>query len=198
MAAMACIEALPVPAGGQQAREGGRFRPGVSGNPRGRPTGSRNQATLAAAALLDGEAEAITRKAIELTLAGDPVARTDGETPDGEMLSRLDEALAHSERTGERWLEAELHRRKGEALRILAPGRPAEAEACFAHALALARRREARFWELRAATSLARFHRDRGRSGDARDLLAPVYDWFTEGFDTPDLIETKALLDTLT
>ena len=74
LVAMACIETLPVPAGQQQEREGGRFRPGVSGNPRGRPVGSRNHATLAAAALLEGEAEAITRKAVELALAGDPVA----------------------------------------------------------------------------------------------------------------------------
>jgi hypothetical protein len=71
---MSCIEALPVPAGEQQDRDRGRFRPGVSGNPRGRPPGSRNHATLAAAALLEGEAEAITRKAVELALAGDPVA----------------------------------------------------------------------------------------------------------------------------
>lgn len=68
------IETLPVPAGEQQARDRGRFRPGVSGNPRGRPVGSHNHATLLAATLLEGEAEAITRKAVELALAGDPMA----------------------------------------------------------------------------------------------------------------------------
>jgi predicted ATPase len=72
-----------------------------------------------------------------------------------------------------------------------------EAEACFQRALAVAREQEAKLFELRAATSLARLWRDRGKRDKARDLLAPVYGWFTEGFDTVDLKKAKALLDEL-
>jgi predicted ATPase len=74
----------------------------------------------------------------------------------------------------------------------------AEAEDSFCRALALARRQGARFWELRAAMSMARLWRDQGKRDEARELLAPVYGWFTEGFDTRDLKEAKAVLDTLT
>ena len=74
----------------------------------------------------------------------------------------------------------------------------AEAEECFERALAVARAQQAKSWELRAATSLARLWRDQGKRDALRDLLAPVYGWFTEGFDTPDLKEAKALLDALT
>jgi predicted ATPase len=112
----------------------------------------------------------------------------------GEALSVLDEALARVDRLEEHWFEAELHRLKGEALLILSPKRAAEAEACYEQALAIARSQSAKLWELRAATSLARLWRDQGRPDDARALLAPVYDWFTEGFDTADLKEAKALL----
>ena len=73
----------------------------------------------------------------------------------------------------------------------------AKAEACFEHALAVARAQQAKSWELRAATSMARLWRDQGKRDQARDLLAPVYGWFTEGFDTLDLQEAKALLDAL-
>ena len=73
----------------------------------------------------------------------------------------------------------------------------AEAEACYRQALDVARGQSARLWELRAATSLARLWRDQGKRAEARDLLAPVYDWFTEGFDTADLKDAKALLDEL-
>jgi len=100
------------------------------------------------------------------------------------------------ERTGERWLEAELHRQKGELL--LRQGHSEAAEELYCKALDIAREQEAKLWELRAAASLARLRRDQGRRGDARDLLAPIYDWFTEGFDTPDLKEAKVLLDELT
>jgi predicted ATPase len=123
---------------------------------------------------------------------------TDVEAPSAQTLKGLDEALARAERTGERWLEPDLYRRKGEALLAFAPDRAAEAEACHAQALALACRREARFWELRAAVSLARLYRDRGRRGEARALLAPIYGWFSEGLDTPDLIEAKALHEAMT
>ena len=121
----------------------------------------------------------------------------EAQGPAAEASGALDEALARAERTGERWFEAELYRRKGEALRGLASERHAEAEDCYRHALALARGQAARSWELRAATSLARLWRDQGRSGEACELLAPVYGRFTEGFDTPDLRETEALLDEL-
>jgi predicted ATPase len=96
-----------------------------------------------------------------------------------------------------RWFEAELHRIRGELLRTAHPGATAEAEADFHRAITVARRQDAKLWELRAATSLARLWRDRGKRDEARALVAPVYGWFTEGFDTPDLKEAKALLDEL-
>jgi predicted ATPase len=73
----------------------------------------------------------------------------------------------------------------------------AKAEACFARALAVARGQQAKSWELRAAMSMARLWRDQGRQNEARELLAPIYGWFTEGFDTLDLKQAKALLDEL-
>jgi predicted ATPase len=73
----------------------------------------------------------------------------------------------------------------------------AKAEACFERALAVARAQQAKSWELRAAITMARLWRDQGRPDEARELLAPVYGWFTEGFDTPDLKQAKALLDEL-
>jgi predicted ATPase len=105
--------------------------------------------------------------------------------------------LARVDRLEERWFEAELQRLKGEALLAFSPDHLAEAEACYRQALDVARSQSARLWELRAATSLARLWRDRGKRAEARDLLAPVYGWFTEGFDTADLKGAKALLDEL-
>jgi predicted ATPase len=91
--------------------------------------------------------------------------------------------------------EAELHRTRGE---LLISVRDFEgAEASFREAIAVARRQNAKLWELRAAMSMARLWRDQGKRDQARDLLAPVYGWFTEGFDTRDLKEAKALLDEL-
>jgi predicted ATPase len=112
-------------------------------------------------------------------------------------LELLTEALIRVDRTGEHWFEAELHRLKGEALQTVSAERAAEGEACFQQALAVARDQGARLWELRAATSLARLWRDQGRSTEAQDLLAPIYGWFIEGFDTADLKDAKALLDEL-
>jgi predicted ATPase len=114
-----------------------------------------------------------------------------------QALDLLAEALARAERTGERWYEAELHRRRGELLLALPEPDPAEAESCFERALAVAGEQSAKMWELHAAASLARLWRDRGERARARDLLAPIYGWFTEGFDTPNLKEAKALLDEL-
>jgi predicted ATPase len=90
-----------------------------------------------------------------------------------------------------------LLRLKGEALIAVSAERAAEAEACYEEALAVARDQGARLWELRAATSLARLWRDQSRRAEAHDLLAPVYGWFTEGFETQDLKDAKALLDEL-
>jgi class 3 adenylate cyclase/predicted ATPase len=115
----------------------------------------------------------------------------------GEALNVLDEALARVDRLEERWFEAHLLRLKGEALLALSPERATEAEACYEKALAVARAQGAGLWELRAATSLARLWAEQGRRAQARDLLAPVYGWFTEGFDSADLKEAKALLDEL-
>jgi predicted ATPase len=112
-----------------------------------------------------------------------------------EAVTQLNDALQITERTGERWLAAELHRHKGQLL--LRQGHSETAEQLFRKALSIAREQQAKLWELRAVVSLARFHRDQGRYAEARDLLAPVYAWFTEGFDTPDLKEAKALLDEL-
>jgi predicted ATPase len=109
-----------------------------------------------------------------------------------EIAGRIEEALAHLddafhtvERTGERWFSAELHRHKGRLL--LRQGHSEAAEELYHKALSIAREQEAKLWELRAAASLARLLSDQGRHTEARDLLAPVYSWFTEGFDTPDL-----------
>jgi predicted ATPase len=94
-----------------------------------------------------------------------------------------------------RWAEAELPRVRGTLL--LSKREHAVAEQSYRHAPAVAQRQSAKFWELRATASLARLWRDQGRRTEARDLLAPVYNWFTEGFDTPVLKEAKALLEQL-
>jgi class 3 adenylate cyclase/predicted ATPase len=112
-----------------------------------------------------------------------------------EALTLLDDALQIVERTGERWFAAELSRRKGELM--LRQGHCEAAEELYRKALSTAEEQEAKLWELRAAVSLARLRRDQGRPAEARYLLAPVYGWFTEGFDTPDLKDAKALLDEL-
>jgi predicted ATPase len=106
----------------------------------------------------------------------------------------IDEAIDKAERSTEKWCEAELHRIAGEVdLKSREPD-AAIAEGCFDRALAVARRQQTKSWELRAATSLARLWRDQGKAPQARELLAPIYGWFTEGFDTLDLREAKALL----
>ena len=112
-----------------------------------------------------------------------------------ESLALVDEALQIVGRTGERWYAAELNRHKGQLL--LRQGHAEAAEELYRKALTIAREQKAKLWELRAAASLARPRRDQGRRAEARELLAPVYGWFTEGFDTPDLKEAKALLDEL-
>jgi predicted ATPase len=119
-------------------------------------------------------------------------------------MQRIDEALglvaeAHdrADRTGERWYQAELHRLRGELLLIQAPADEAEAERCFRSAIDDARSTKAKSLELRAVMSLARLLDKQGKRDDARAMLAEVYNWFTEGFDTPDLKDAKTLLDEL-
>jgi predicted ATPase len=110
----------------------------------------------------------------------------------------IDDALEKVERSNERWCEAEVHRVAGEiVLKSLTPD-VEKAEAYFEHAFAVARKQQTKSWELRAAMSMARLWRDQGRRDEARELLAPVYGWFTEGHDTRDLKEAKGLLDELT
>jgi predicted ATPase len=102
------------------------------------------------------------------------------------------------ERTKQAWCEAEVHRVAGDiALRSSAPD-ALKAESYFERALAVARSQQAKSWELRAAMSMARLWRDQAKRDEARELLAPIYGWFTEGFDTLDLKQAKALLDELT
>jgi class 3 adenylate cyclase/predicted ATPase len=109
----------------------------------------------------------------------------------------IDDAIEKVERSKEKWGEAEVHRIAGEiALKSLAPDAE-RAEKHFDRALAVARQQQAKSWELRAAMSMARLWRGQGKRDEARDLLAPVYNWFTEGFDTLDLKEAKALLNEL-
>jgi predicted ATPase len=120
-------------------------------------------------------------------------------------LAALGEALTLMEQTGERYYEAELHRQRGKLLLLRAEkSRPAQgsreqhdAETCSQHALDVSRRQQAKSLELRAATSLSRLWQQQGKCIEARELLTPIYSWFTEGFDTVDLQEAKALLEAL-
>jgi predicted ATPase len=109
----------------------------------------------------------------------------------------VDRSIADSERSGIRCFDAECHRIRGEILLKRDPANTAPAEEAFLNAIAIAQQQEARSFELRAATSLARLWRDQGKPRQARELLAPIYNWFTEGFDTLDLKEAKALLEQL-
>jgi predicted ATPase len=115
-----------------------------------------------------------------------------GHPADG--LQALAEAHTLVEQQEERWWEAEISRLRGVLLLRQTMLQPAEAETCFRQALDIARRQEAKSLELRAALSLARLWQQQGKRAEAHELLAPVYSWFTEGFDTADLQEAKALL----
>jgi predicted ATPase len=114
-----------------------------------------------------------------------------------EGLAALDDGLAKATVSGEMGWNAEIHRLRGEFTGRLTHPNPAKAEDSFRTALAIAREQGTRGYELRAVTSLARLWGEQGRRGEARDLLAPVYSWFTEGFDTADLKEAAALLSEL-
>jgi predicted ATPase len=115
----------------------------------------------------------------------------------GDAWRCIDEAMTAMETTKERWCRAEVNRIAGE-IALLSPKRDAaKAEGYFERALSVARQQQAKSWELRAAMSMARLWRDQGKRNEARDLLAPVYGWFTEGFDTLDLKEAEVLLNEL-
>jgi predicted ATPase len=107
----------------------------------------------------------------------------------------IGEAMTLVETAKEKWCEAEVHRVAGEIALMSPEQDAAKSQAYFERALAVARAQQAKSWELRTATSLARLWRDQGKRDEAHDLLAPIYGWFTEGFDTRDLKEAKALLD---
>jgi predicted ATPase len=160
---------------------------------------------------LTGEAT----KAVEIVTSGIDLWRSAGSTiftPEQEFMLAIahadsgqfddawrciGEAMAAMQATRERWCEAEAHRVAGE-IALKSPQRDvAKAQKYFEHSLTVARAQQAKSWELRAATSLARLLSDQGKRQAARDLLAPVYDWFTEGFDTSDLRAAKALLGEL-
>jgi predicted ATPase len=114
-----------------------------------------------------------------------------------ESRHHINQALATIEATDERVWTAEVHRLAGE-IALLSPGSDVtEAQAHFEHAISSARQQQAKSWELRAAISMARLWRSQGKTQQAREQLAPVYGWFTEGFDTLDLKEAKVLLEEL-
>ena len=118
-----------------------------------------------------------------------------GQQEDG--LTVLDEALALVDKKGERFYEAELHRLKGALLLQQSSSNQTEAEACFHQAIRIAQSQQVKSLALRAATSLARLWQQQGKRQEAHNLLTPVYGWFTEGFDTADLQDAKALLNEL-
>jgi predicted ATPase len=124
------------------------------------------------------------------------LANAEAEQGDFEgALATLETAFATSERTGQRWFDAEAHRTAGEIVLSSPERNLGKAQAHFERALEISRTQQARLWELRAATSLARLWRDQGRCAEAHDLLAPIYGCFTEGFDTRDLNDARALLE---
>jgi predicted ATPase len=129
---------------------------------------------------------------VEMLLKADlHIGRTD------RARDKLSQELARVERTGEHLGEPELHRLSGEVVFASDPSATAEAETSLRRAIEVARNQSAKWWELRGTVSLARLLRDTGRSDEARTMLAEIYNWFTEGFDTADLKDAKALLDEL-
>jgi predicted ATPase len=133
----------------------------------------------------------VLRRPYYLALLAEVCGRT-GRVDEG--LDALTQALSLVEETGQRRWEAEIHRIRGELLLARSPEDRAEAEACFRQAVEVARGQGAKSLELRAALSLSRLWRDRGKRAEARDLLGPIHAWFTEGLDTADLKDAKVLL----
>jgi predicted ATPase len=118
-----------------------------------------------------------------------------GNADDG--LASVVKGMALVEKNKATWWMAELHRLKGELLLKLPPENIADAETCYKHALEVARNQEAKSLELRAAMSMSRLWQQHGKRDEARQMLAEIYGWFTEGFDTADLKEAKVLLEEL-
>jgi predicted ATPase len=148
---------------------------------------TQGQAVLGATGSVLSRALLLTWLAEAYTMLGQPA----------QERNYLAEAAQIVETTGERYLEAELlHRVPGDLLN--AAGDQSTAEQHYRQAIAVAERQSAKLFQLRASVSLARLWRDQGKRVEACDLLAPIYDWFTEGFDAPDLRDAKALLDELT
>ena len=114
-----------------------------------------------------------------------------------EAFAALDEALAVVDKNDDRFQEAELHRLKGELHLAASADQGAEAEVCFQRAIDIARRQQSKAWELRATMSLARLWQRQGRREEAQAALAAVYGGYTEGFTTPDLVDARALLESL-
>jgi len=112
-------------------------------------------------------------------------------------VSTLDEVLSRNELAGMHFYDASFHRLKGEAILMRDSSRTAQAEECFRKGIGIARSQSAKSWELRATTSLARLLAKQGKRDEARAMLAEIYKWFTEGFDTADLKDAKAVLDEL-
>jgi predicted ATPase len=130
-----------------------------------------------------------------MTLLQTALAEAEAEAGEiEEALASIDHAVALTERTGQRRNEADTHRARGEILLKRDPANTVPTEEAFLTAIAVAQQQKAKSFELRAATSIARLWRDHGKRDEARKLLAPVYGWFTEGFDTSDLKEAKASL----
>jgi predicted ATPase len=166
---------------------------------RGWADAQQGEATTGIARIRDGmaAAEATSTRVVTplfLTLLAEALTLA-GKIEEG--LASLDDALAKAAVSGVRGSDAEIHRLRGELTRRLPYPDPTKAEDSFHTALAIAREQGTRGYELRAATSLARLWRDQSRRTEAPDLLAPVYGSFTEGFDTPDLKEAKALIEEL-
>jgi len=132
---------------------------------------------------------------VYLTMLAEAYAHV-GQPAEG--LAVLADALPRVDTTGDRWREAELHRLRGELLLTFSGEHDCEAETCLHQALSIARQQQTKSLELRAAMSLARLWQRQGKCAEARQLLAPIYGWFTEGFDTADLQEARVLLETLT
>jgi predicted ATPase len=148
------------------------------------------QEGLAALRTVGAEVE----RPLDLSLLAEACMKT-GRLDDG--LSALTEALAVADEREARVYEAEAHRLKGELLLKQNNSNAAEAQSCFQRAIEIARKQSAKSWELRATMSFARLLDKQGKRDEARAMLADIYGWFTEGFDTADLKDAKALLDEL-
>jgi predicted ATPase len=112
-----------------------------------------------------------------------------------QALAEVDEALSIAERTNSRCYEAELHRIRGEVLLARSPDDEGTAEACFRRSIEVARSQAARSWELRGGMSLGKLRHRQGRTGEAEQILSQIYQRFTQGFETPDLRDARALLE---